>query len=381
MEEGVADLINVHIAESDCVTSLGESADVLWNSLSANKCGFAKVQRFETINYVNNVAGCIGDLDAIAHGMRFSALLEKLCDRNFNHDDNTVLLTATTKDNIELHESYVRQSPTDSSRFSACSMVDFLADRLKIKRTGHNVNTACTSASSAILWAAEMIRNGETNEVAVWAADMVSEFVFSGFSALKVMSPNTSRPFDANRDGLILGEAAGYIILISEEKLLQQKRTSLGIIKGWGISSDAHHITAPDREGTGLQRAINNAIKKATIGTDDLAAISAHGTGTVHNDAMEITAFNNLFAGEIPPVFSIKGAIGHCLGSCGLVEVSVASRAIAEQEIPPTTGSQKPEQEIAGCITTGTQKIDGRYILSTNSGFGGINTALVLEAI
>ena len=381
MEDGVADLINVHIAEYDCVTSLGNSADSLWNSLSAKKCGFAQVRRFETKNYVNNIASCISDLDTVEHGRRFTALLDKLCDRNFNHDDNTVLLTATTKDNIELHETYIRQSKEVSSKLSACSMVDILANRLKIKRPGHNVNTACTSASSAILWAAEMIRNGATDEAAVWAADMVSEFVFSGFSALKVMSPNTGRPFDANRDGLVLGEAAGYVILMSEEKLFQQKRTSLGIIRSWGISCDAHHITAPDREGAGLQRAINIAMQQATIGADDLTAISAHGTGTVHNDAMETTAFNRIFAGEMPPVFSIKGAIGHCLGSCGLIEVIVALRALAEQEIPATMGLQEPEPEIAGCVATESRKIDGRHILSTNSGFGGINTALVLEAI
>lgn len=381
MEEGFAELINVHIADYDCVTSLGDSADELWDALSAKKCGFGKVRRFETKNYVNNIAGCIDELDTVAHGKRFTTLLEKLCDRDFNHDDNTVLLTATTKDNIELHETYIRQSRKASFRLSACSMVDILAGRLKIKRTGHNVNTACTSASSAILWGGEMIRNGVTDEVVVWAADMVSEFVFSGFSALKVMSPNTSRPFDSNRDGLVLGEAAGYVILMSEEKLLQQKRTSLAIIKGSGISSDAHHITAPDRDGTGLQRAINSAMQKAVIGVGDIAAISAHGTGTVHNDAMEITAFNKLFASEIAPVFSIKGAIGHCLGTCGLIEVIVASRSLAEREIPPTTGLQEAEPEIACCVTAESRKIDGRYILSTNSGFGGINTAIVLEAI
>lgn len=381
MEEGSADLINVHITEFDCVTSLGDSAEALWNALSAKECGFAKVRRFETKNYVNNIAGCIDDLNSVEHGSRFTALLEKLCDRDFNHDKNTVLLTATTKDNIELHETYIRQPQKVSAKLSACSMVDILSDRLKITRPGHNVNTACTSASSAILWAAEMIRNGETDEVAVWAADMVSEFVFSGFSALKVMSPDTGRPFDANRDGLVLGEAAGYLILMSEEKILRQKKTSLGIIKSSGISSDAHHITAPDREGTGLQRAINIAMQKAEVSVDDLAAISAHGTGTVHNDAMETTAFNTLFTGAIPAVFSIKGAIGHCLGSCGLIEVIVASRALAEQKIPPTVGLQEPEPDIAGCVTTETSKIDGRHILSTNSGFGGINTAIVLEGV
>jgi len=374
-------LTNIHISDYDCVTCFGDGDDVLWKSLLTKVCGFKQIRRFETKNYVNCVAGCVAELDAIPHGQRFTALLEKLCRRNLRTDANTVLLTATTKDNIELHERYVRTSKRDSCNFSACSMVDFLVKRLDIKCSAHNVNAACASASTAILWAAEMIENGETDEVMVWVADIVSEFVFSGFSALKVMSPNTSRPFDVNRDGLILGEAAGYIVLMNEEKLLQKNKTSLGIIKGWGISSDAHHITAPDRHGRGLQRAIHNALEKASIRADTLAAINGHGTGTVHNDVMEMAVFHQVFGDAMPSVYSIKGAIGHSLGPCGLIEVIVASRSLREQIVPPITGLQKPEPEIDAHVSMEPQRIDGTYALTTNSGFGGINTALVLEKV
>ncbi len=374
-------MTNIHISDYDCVTCFGDGDDVLWKSLLTKVCGFKQIRRFETKNYVNCVAGCVAELDAIPHGQRFTALLEKLCRRNLRTDANTVLLTATTKDNIELHERYVRTSKRDSCNFSACSMADFLVKRLDIKCSAHNVNAACASASTAILWAAEMIENGETDEVMVWAADIVSEFVFSGFSALKVMSPNTSRPFDVNRDGLILGEAAGYIVLMNEEKLLQKNKTSLGIIKSWGISSDAHHITAPDRQGRGLQRAIHNALEKASIRADTLAAINGHGTGTVHNDAMEMAVFHQVFGDAMPSVYSIKGAIGHSLGPCGLIEVIVASRSLREQIVPPITGLQKPEPEIDAHVSMEPQRIDGTYALTTNSGFGGINTALVLEKV
>ena len=215
-------MTNIHISDYDCVTCFGDGDEVLWKSLLAKECGFRKIRRFETKNYVNCVAGCVADLDSIPHGQRFTVLLEKLCRKDFRAGANTRLLTATTKDNIELLERYIRTSKRDSGNISASLMVDFLVKRLDIKCPGYNVNTACTSASTAILWAAEMIGNGENDEVMVWGADIVSEFVFSGFSALKVMSPDTSRPFDVNRDGLILGEAAGYIVLMSEEKLLQE---------------------------------------------------------------------------------------------------------------------------------------------------------------
>ncbi len=372
---------NIHIADYDCVTCFGDGEEVLWNSLLAKECGFNKVSRFETKNYVNSIAGCVCELDAVDHGRRFPALLEKLLQRDFSIDANTVLLTATTKDNIELHERSVRSSQEEFGSVSPCTMVDLLVSRLGIKGPAYNVNSACASSSAALLWAAEMIENGETDEVMVWAADIVSEFVFSGFSSLKVMSPGTSRPFDVNRDGLVLGEAAGYIVLMSEEKLLRQNKTSLGIVRGWGISGDAHHITAPDRQGRGLQRAIGNALAKASIGADALAAINGHGTGTVHNDAMELTAFGKVFGDTMPPVFSIKGSIGHSLGPCGLIEVIVALLSLGEQMVPPVAGLQEPEAGIGAYVPMEATGIDGKYALTTNSGFGGINTAVVLEKV
>jgi 3-oxoacyl-[acyl-carrier-protein] synthase II len=347
----------------------------------AGTCGFRSVRRFSTENYVNSIAGCIAELDDLPHGQRFPAILEKACQTPVQFGVDTVLLTATTKDNIELHERYVQAPPKKSHKFPACSMMHFLINRLGIGNAGFNVNAACASSSTAILWAAEMIEKEEANTVMVFGADIISEFAFSGFSALKVMSPDTSRPFDVNRSGLILGEAAGYVVLMSEARLLEEGRTSLGRIKGWGISCDAHHITAPDRDGHGLQRAIHNALGKASIGIDDVAAVNGHGTGTVHNDAMEIAAFRQVFGDVMPPLYSIKGAIGHCLGACGLIEVIVALCSLQEQIVPPVAGLKNPEPDIKTCITMEKTTLNGNYILTTNSGFGGINTALILEKV
>jgi len=381
MEEGTCGLNNVHIIDCGCVTCLGDSLETLWQSLLGNTCGFKPVRRFNTDSYVNNLAGCIAELDDIPHGKRFPAILEKVCRRGIRTTADTVLLTATTKDNIELHERYIRDSGKEPAKFPVCSMIDYLARILGIGNLALNINAACASASGAILWGAEMIGNEETDMVIVFGADIVSEFVFSGFSALKVMSPDIGRPFDVNRNGLILGEAAGYVVLMSETKVLKEKRTSLGKIKGWGVSSDAHHITAPDRDGSGLQRAIHSALTTASIGADDIAAINGHGTGTVHNDAMEITAFSKVFGNAMPPVFSIKGAIGHSLGPCGLIEVLVGLRCLQEQIIPPVTGLQDPEPDIEACVTMEKTSMNGNYLLTTNSGFGNINTALILEKV
>lgn len=369
----------VHIVDYDCVTCLGTGHEVLWKSLLESQCGSKTVERFSTENYVNNKAACISELDEVPHGQRFIALLEMLCQRRINITPDMVLLTATTKDNIELHERAVERG--QRPQVSACSMVDLLRQRWSFHLPGRNINTACASGSTAILWASEMITHKQADCVVVCGADLVSEFVFSGFSALKAMSPNTSRPFDRDRDGLMLGETAAYIVLMSEQRAAKEQRQTLGAINGWGISSDAHHITAPDRQGQGLQRAIGHALKKASIPSQEISSINAHGTGTIHNDAMEITAFSQVFADQIPAVYSVKGAIGHSLGPCGLVEAIVTARSLQEQIVPPVTGLQTPETKIASSVSTKPKTVRGDYALSVNSGFGGINTALVLKKV
>ncbi len=381
MEERAAGLTAIHIVDYDCVTCFGVGHEVLWQSLLDGQCGFGSVTRFSTKNYVNDKAACISDLNEVPHGQRFPALLEMLCRREIDIDPNAVFLTATTKDNIELLEDSDRQTEKNPSEFSTCSILDILQQRWNLHAQGQNINTACTSASTAILWAADMISQGQTDTAIVCGADIVSEFVFSGFSALKAMSSSTSRPFDRERDGLILGEAAAFIVLMSEQRVVREKRESLGVINGWGISSDAHHITAPDRQGKGLQRAIGYAFEKASIPAQAIASINAHGTGTIHNDAMEITALGQIFKNQIPAAYSIKGAIGHSLGPCGLVEVIVAAKSLQEQLIPPVTGLQTPEAEIAPSLSVKPKTIHGDYALSVNSGFGGINTALILGKV
>ena len=378
MEERPAGLTGIHIVDYDCVTCFGAGHEVLWKSLLENQSGSKTIERFSTENYVNDQAACISELDEVPHGERFFALLEMLCQREMNLSSETILLTATTKDNIELHERAIKELEGGGFHIPSYSIVDFLSQRWNLRSPGQNINTACTSASTAILWASEMISRKQTDTVIVCGADLVSEFVFSGFSALKAMSASTSRPFDRERDGLMLGETAAYLVLMSQEKAREQKRKTLGVINGWGISSDAHHITAPDRQGQGLQRAIGHALEKASISAGDLSSINAHGTGTVHNDAMEITAFSQIFDDKIPSVYSIKGAIGHSLGPCGLVEAIVAARSLQEQIIPPVTGLQTPEAEVASCVSNEPETVHGDYALSVNSGFGGINTALVL---
>jgi 3-oxoacyl-[acyl-carrier-protein] synthase II len=210
--------------------------------------------------------------------------------------------------------------------------------------------------------------------------DVITDFVFSGFSALQALSPQPCRPFDRSRDGLTLGEGAAVLHFMSVDRAERERRKPLALVVGWGVSNDATHITAPARDGCGLIRAIDKALHLAQLDSDQIAAVSAHGTGTVYNDAMELTAFRHVFGDRSLPVYSVKGAIGHTLGAAGGIEVALAARALSEGVVPPTVGLLEPEPEAESLVSTRARNITGQTLLTTNSGFGGINAAIILKS-
>lgn len=226
-----------------------------------------------------------------------------------------------------------------------------------------------------------MVRSGRTDCVLVVACDAVTEFVYSGFSSLMALDPVMARPFDRERKGLSLGEAAAYAVIMSEGRAKREKRKVLGSISGWGLSDDANHMTGPSRTSEGLTLAVRKALKTAGMGTQDIGCVSAHGTGTVYNDAMEMRAFRTVFEGSAVPVYSVKGGIGHTMGAAGLVEIVTAMKALRERIIPPTVNLREPDADAEGWVSSSCRPLgDGKAALITNAGFSGINTAVIVAA-
>ena len=259
-------------------------------------------------------------------------------------------------------------------------MPRFIARRLGLAAEGVNINAACASSTIAVAKAASLIRSGRAGSVLVCCIDVITDFVFSGFSALQALSPQPCRPFDRNRNGLTLGEGAAALQFMSAERAAAQQRRSLATVVGWGMSNDATHVTAPARDGSGLIRAIDKALQMSRLKPEQIAAVSAHGTGTVYNDAMEMTAFNHVFGDRALPVYSVKGAIGHTLGAAGGIEVALAARALSEGAVPPTVGLLHPEPQAESMVSPRPQNLSGSHLLTTNSGFGGINAAIILKS-
>jgi 3-oxoacyl-[acyl-carrier-protein] synthase II len=254
-----------------------------------------------------------------------------------------------------------------------------IARRFSLAGKGITFNAACASSLAALAAAAERIANGGAEVILVWAAEIVSEFVFAGFASLKALSPAVCRPFDRQRDGLVLGEGAALLLLMSADRARREGRRPLAVCRGWGMANDAVHLTAPDRQGRGLVRACRRALRRANMEPREVAAIKAHGTGTIHNDAMEMKAFATLWEGlRPPPFFSVKGALGHTLGAAGALETVVAIAALRNALLPPTAGLRRPEPAFSGQLAATPREFSGSSILLTNSGFGGINAALLL---
>jgi 3-oxoacyl-(acyl-carrier-protein) synthase len=240
---------------------------------------------------------------------------------------------------------------------------------------------ACASGTQAVAMAADWVRAGQVDVALAGGTDLLCRFVVAGFNALRATA-DVARPFDRDRRGLVLGEGAAIVVVEDAEHAMRRGGRIHARLLGVGAAGDAVHMTAPDREGRGAARAMRAALDDAGLVSDTVDFLSAHGTGTPYNDAMEAVAIGRVFAGRRVPVNSIKGAIGHTLGAAGAFEVVLCVRTIASGVIPPTAGLRALDQ---ACASLDVVRGEARacrvsVALSTSSGFAGTNAAVLLGA-
>jgi len=373
------------VVDYDVITPYGLGLDPCWNGLLNGKTAIGKINRINTENFITNNAAIIKGFDPNLD----DSLVMQICKKLFSFrkpliPEDASLFLSTTTGEIDLLEKDVLDGKENAERSNLKNLLYKIEKLTGVREnSGVLVSAACASSTVAIAKAATMISNGEIDCALVVACDCVSEFVFSGFSALMALSDNMARPFDKNRNGLSLGEAAGYILLMSEERAKKEARNSLGEVVGWGFSSDAYHMTGPSPDGSGLVAAIENALAKSELSVDEIGCISAHGTGTKYNDAMEIKAFKSVFRNKEIPAFSIKGGTGHTLAAAGLLETVIALKCMDEKIILPTVNFSEPDDDCEGDWISPEKRILSyvKYTLKVNAGFGGINAALILKHI
>lgn len=365
------------VVDMAAVTALSDSLEGLWQGLLSGHSAIAPVPRFSTAPYTSRVAACIPDLTSSGPESMIHDLLDRLFSKWHPLPQDTYVITASAKAGIDNLEKIHRGHSAEIQDIFLSSLPGFVSEKLGLPPGGINISAACASATIALARAGAMIASGRKDCVLVCCFDIVTEFIFSGFSALRALSPAACQPFDRERGGLTLGEGAAALLLMSPKRAAQDHRISLGRILGWGIANDATHITAPARDGRGLVQAVQNALRLSGTPAQRIAAISAHGTGTVYNDLMEMTAFHQVFSGRRIPTFSPKGALGHTLGAAGAIEAVLGLQALSAGILPPTVGLASPMPEAEAMVSARPIEVCGDYLLSTNSGFGGINAALV----
>lgn len=207
------------------------------------------------------------------------------------------------------------------------------------------ISTACSSANVAIGYGADMIRNNEADVVVVGGYDTMAEITVAGFNVLRNVSPNYCKPFDKMRQGLVLGEGAGILILEAENHCYARGGQPYAELLGYGMSSDAYHMTAPDVTGRGPAQAIMRALDDSGVDKKTVNYINAHGTGTSHNDAIETKAIKRVFGEHAYsiPVSSTKSMHGHTLGAAGGIEAVSVVTALGGGFIPPTINYETPD--------------------------------------
>lgn len=246
------------------------------------------------------------------------------------------------------------------------------------------IANACASGANALGHAASLIRNGSAERVLCGGYDALSELVFAGFDCLQALSTTTPRPFDADRDGLALGEGAAVFTLESHQAAQARGATILAEIAGYGMSTDTHHLTQPHPDGIAALQSMQSACKDAAITPDQIGYINSHGTGTPLNDSAEANAIS-AWAGESLvrniPVSSTKGGIGHLLGGAGAVEAAICILAMNGGWIPPNVPIGTPDPTVRFDLVTSRRDASFDHCLTNSFGFGGANATVIFKSL
>ena len=295
------------------------------------------------------------------------------------------------------HKAYLEGGPKKISPFLIPAMISNMGPgnigiRFGLKGVNFTVTSACTSGVHAVGESARMIAYGLQDVMVTGGAESaVTPTGIGGFCALRALSTRNdapekaSRPFDKDRDGFVMGEGSAVIILESYDSAVKRGAKIYAEITGYGVSCDAHHMTAPCEDGAGAVQCMNAAIQDAEITSSDIQYLNAHGTSTPLNDAAESAGIKQVFgqyAKDKLLVSSTKSMTGHLLGAAGALETAFCALAIKDQVAPPTINLENPGE---GCdldyVSTGARKTEIRYAMSNSFGFGGTNGSIILGRV
>lgn len=397
------------------ISPVGSTVDTFWDNVVAGRSGIRHIEAFDTAPFSTKIGAEVKDFQPeqyfdskeMRHLDRFAqfaiAASKQAVEQSGLHiqDDNADRVgvyigtgiggIGTLMDN---HKTLLERGAKRVSPFFVPMMISNMASgqvAMKLGAKGPNSSpvTACASGNNAIGDAYHLIRRGVADVMIAGGAESpINELSFAGFCNMKAMSTHNdepekaSRPFDANRDGFIMGEGSGVLVLEELEHALQRGATILAEIVGYGLTCDAHHMTAPDPEGSGAARAMKMAIEDAGLALTDVEYINAHATSTPIGDIAETKAIKNLFGDHAYKlaISATKSITGHLLGAAGGIEAVMVVKTLAEGIIPPTINFEAPDEgNDLDYVPNQARQATVNVALSNGFGFGGHNATIALQ--
>lgn len=398
------------------VSPVGNTVATAWESIKSGISGIENIEHFDTTNFSTKFAGLVNDFDAESVGINrkdcrkmdlfiqygIAAAEQALTDSGLEITDLNAARIGTAIGSgiggLGLIEQNVQNFAKGGARkvspfFVPSTIVNMVAGHVSIRNNlkGPNIAiaTACTSGTHCIGQSARMIAYGDADVMVAGGAEKAStEMGMAGFGSAKALSTRNdepqkaSRPWDKDRDGFVLGDGAGILVLEEYEHAVARGATIYAELAGFGMSGDAFHMTSPPEDGAGAALSMNNAIADAGITADKVGYVNAHGTSTPAGDKAETAAVKSVFGEHAYTlaVSSTKSMTGHLLGAAGAIEAIFTILALKDQILPPTINLENPSE---GCdldyVTDGARPVNMEYALSNSFGFGGTNGSLLFK--
>ena len=397
------------------LTPIGNTADEFWSGLTEGRSGIGPITRFDAAAYPTRIAGELKGFDELRYVdkkdarrldpyLKYAVACSVMAVEDAGLDTNKVDATRfgvligsgiggiTTL--LDGQDTLRAKGPDRTSPFLIPMLIVNMAAGLVSMRFGakgpnSSVVTACATGNHALGDATRIIQRGDADVMIAGGAEaIIVPLTMAGFCAMKAMSTRNdepekaSRPFDLNRDGFVCGEGGGIVILEALEHAVRRDARIYGEIIGYGMTGDAHHMTAPDPEGDGAARAMQTALDDAGLSASAVSYINAHGTSTLYNDKFETLAIKRVFGEHAHrlAVSSTKSMTGHLLGAAGGVEAIATVLALQHGLLPPTINYETPDPECdLDYVPNKARKLDFDIALSNAFGFGGTNATLVFR--
>ena len=383
----------VVITGMGCVSTLGNSPDLLWDNLLQGKSGIDIIDRFDVSAFPIKIAAAVKEFDASEYFSNRDQSRYSKCIQYAVFSAFQALKDAGMNPYMENAVTLANRGPSRVSPFfipmSITNMpAGEVSNRTKWMGPCYAVVSACATSNHSIAAAYDQIRLGRADIMLAGGADeTVNPLALAGFTSMHALSkrnddPATaSRPFDKGRDGFVIGEGSGILVLESRTHAEKRGAKILARIAGVGVSADAHHMSAPREDGEGVRLAIEMALREAGISPKDVGYVNTHGTSTPLGDVAECSALEKVFAGSLDSlkVNSSKCMIGHALGAAGALEAIITVKSLVNQTIHATRNVFEQDERIhLDVCANGNVNHSFKYALSDSFGFGGQNSVLLL---